>query len=90
MTYNEYSLSLKNLKYDRTLISEKIKICIDEMIDKNISFEIIAQTVKISLEQLKDYYNNEWCYKNPEKYFHKTWVEWVNIFIKNENNSKTK
>ena len=69
MTYNEYSLSLKNPKYDKTSISEKKKIYIDEMINQNISFEIIAQTVKITQEQLKEYYNNEWCFKDPQRYF---------------------
>lgn len=90
MTYVEYSMSLKTPNYDRTKISNENKYLIDKMIDENIPFELIAQSINLPLYLIKDYYNNEWCYKNPEKYFHSTWVAWVNTYIKHENKSKTK
>ena len=90
MLYKEYCKSLKTPNYDKNFISEKIKICIDEMLEQNLSNKIIIESTNITEQQFKEYFNNEWCYKNPDRYFYVTWVEWVNLFIEDDEKLKQK
>ena len=85
MLFKEYCKSLKTPNYDKNFISEKKKICIDEMLEQNISYDVIICSNNISEKDFMDYFNNEWCYRNPERYFNIVWVQWVNLFNKEEN-----
>ena len=84
MLYTEYCKSLKTPNYDKNLIDKKKKMCIDEMLEKNISTDIIISSLNITKEEFDLYFNNEWCYIEPDRYFYITWVNWVNSFVKQD------
>lgn len=90
MLFKEYCKSLKVPKYNKNVISDRTKVCIDEMLEQNISWSVIVGALNITEQQFNEYLNNEWCYKNPDKYFNFIWVQWVNLFAEDFSKSKQK